>query len=138
MERVQKLAREVLGETIQTLKDPRIGFTTVTAVRVTRDLRYARVFISVLGSHEEQDATMKGLKSATPYLRGQLGREMRVRYLPELTFELDHGPEEAERLERLLNRIHEEDPVAPGADRHEEDPVVHVEGSGALPAEDET
>jgi ribosome-binding factor A len=116
MERVQKLAREVLGETIQTLKDPRIGFTTVTAVRVTRDLRYARVFISVLGSHEEQDATMKGLKSATPYLRGQLGREMRVRYLPELTFELDHGPEEAERLERLLNRIHEESPVATDGD----------------------
>jgi ribosome-binding factor A len=51
---------------------------------------------------------MKGLKSATPYLRGQLGREMRVRYLPELTFELDHGPEEAQRLERLLNKLHEE------------------------------
>jgi ribosome-binding factor A len=109
MERVQKLAKEVLGEAIQTLKDPRIGFTTVTAVRVTRDLRYARVFISVLGSHEEQDATMKGLASATPFLRTRLGREMRVRYLPELTFELDHGPEEAERLERLLNKLHEEE-----------------------------
>ena len=109
MERVQKLARAVLGETIQTLKDPRIGFTTVTAVRITRDLRHARVFISVLGSHEEQDATMKGLTSATPFLRTRLGREMRVRYLPELTFELDHGPEEAERLERLLNKLHEEE-----------------------------
>jgi ribosome-binding factor A len=108
-ERVQKLAKEVLGEAIQSLKDPRVGFTTVTAVRVTRDLRYARVFISVMGSHEEQDATMKGLKSATPFLRGQLGREMRVRYLPELTFELDHGPEEAERLERLLLKLHEHD-----------------------------
>ncbi|MEA2509342.1 MAG: ribosome-binding factor [Actinomycetota bacterium] len=106
-ERVQKLAKEVLGEAIQSLKDPRVGFTTVTAVRVTRDLRYARVFISVLGSHDEQDATMQGLKSATPFLRGRLGREMRVRYLPELTFELDHGPEEAERLERLLARLHE-------------------------------
>jgi ribosome-binding factor A len=108
-ERVQKLAQEVLGEAIQNLKDPRVGFTTVTAVRVTRDLRYARVFISVLGSHEEQDETMKGLKSATPFLRTQLGREMRVRYLPELTFELDHGPEEADRLERLLHKLHEEE-----------------------------
>lgn len=108
-ERVQKLAKEVLGEAIQALKDPRIGFTTVTAVRVTRDLRYARVFISVLGSHDEQDATMKGLKSATPFLRGRLGKEMRVRYLPELAFELDHGPEEAERLERLLNKLHQEE-----------------------------
>ena len=106
-ERLQKLAKEVLGETIQSLKDPRIGFTTVTAVRVTRDLRSARVFISVLGSHDEQDQTMEGLKSATPFLRGQLGREMRVRYLPELTFELDHGPEEADRVERLLRKLHE-------------------------------
>jgi ribosome-binding factor A len=106
-ERVQKLAKEVLGEAIQSLKDPRVGFTTVTAVRVTRDLRHARVFISVLGSHDEQDATMQGLKSATPFLRGHLGREMRVRYLPELTFELDRGPEEAERLERLFRGLHE-------------------------------
>lgn len=113
IERVQKLAKEVLGEAIQALKDPRIGFTTVTAVRVTRDLRYARVFISVLGSPDEQDATMKGLKSATPFLRGKLGKEMRVRYLPELAFELDHGPEEAERLERLLNRLHEENAARP-------------------------
>jgi ribosome-binding factor A len=108
-ERVQKLAMEVLGEAIQNLKDPRIGFTTVTAVRVTRDLRYARVFISVLGSHDEQDATMRGLKSATPFLRGRLGKEMRVRYLPELTFELDHGPEEADRLERLLAKLHQDE-----------------------------
>ena len=50
---------------------------------------------------------MAGLKSATPFLRGMLGREMRVRYLPELTFELDHGPEEADRIERLLRKLHE-------------------------------
>jgi ribosome-binding factor A len=113
-ERVQKLAKEVLGEAIQGLKDPRIGFTTITAVRVTRDLRYARVFISVLGSHDEQDATMKGLKSATPFLRGRLGKELRVRYLPELVFELDHGPEEAERLERLLNKLHQDEATRQG------------------------
>lgn len=107
-ERVQKLAKEVLGEAIQGLKDPRVGFATVTAVRVTRDLRHARVFVSVLGSHDEQDATMEGLNSATPFLRTRLGQQMRVRYLPELTFELDHGPEEAERLERLFRRLHQQ------------------------------
>jgi ribosome-binding factor A len=52
---------------------------------------------------------MRGLKSATPFLRGRLGKEMRVRYLPELVFELDHGPEEAERLERLLNKLHQDE-----------------------------
>jgi ribosome-binding factor A len=128
MERVQKLAREVLGEAIQTLKDPRIGFTTVTAVRVTRDLRYARVFVSVLGSADEQDATMEGLKSATPVLRARLGREMRVRYLPELTFELDHGPEEADRLERLLRKVHEEEAQRRGVQAAE---VAPGEAEGA-------
>jgi ribosome-binding factor A len=107
-ERVQKRARQVLGEEIQSLKDPRIGFATVTAVRVTPDLRQARVFVSVMGSPDEQKETMKGLKSATPHLRTELGRRMRMKYLPELTFELDHGVEDAERVELLLRRIHEE------------------------------
>ena len=108
-EKVQKLARRVLGEEIQALKDPRVGFATVTAVRLTRDLRHARVFVSVLGTPDEQNETMKGLRSATPHLRSELGRQIRMKYLPELTFELDHGVEDAERVESLLRRIHEEE-----------------------------
>ncbi len=108
-ERVQKLARQILGEEIQSLKDPRIGFATVTAVRVSPDLRHARVLVSVLGDDEAQAQTMKGLKSATAHLRTELGRRMRMKYLPELTFELDHGIEVAERVESLLRRIHEEE-----------------------------
>jgi ribosome-binding factor A len=106
---VQKLAREVLGETIQGLKDPRIGFTTVTAVKVTPDLRHARVFVSVLGSDAERAQTMKGLQSATSFLRAELGRQMRLRYLPELVFELDTSPEVAQRVEQLLKKIHEQE-----------------------------
>ena len=109
IERVQKLAREVLGEAIQELKDPRIGFATVTAVRVTPDLRFARVYVSVLGSDHEQQETMAGLKSAGPHLRSELGRQMRAKYTPELTFKLDTGPEEAQRLESLFRQIHDED-----------------------------
>jgi ribosome-binding factor A len=105
--KVQKLAREVLGETIQTLKDPRIGFVTVTAVRISADLQHARVFVSVLGDEDERAATMSGLTSATPYLRSELGRQMKVKYVPELQFDLDTGPEEAQRLESLLKQIHE-------------------------------
>ncbi len=108
-EKVQKLARQVLGEEIQALKDPRIGFATITAVRISPDLRHARVFVSVLGTSEQQAATMAGLRSATPHLRGELGRQIRMKYLPELTFELDHGAEEAERVEALLRRIHDEE-----------------------------
>lgn len=108
-EKVQKLARQVLGELITELKDPRLGFTTVTAVKVTPDLRHARVFVSVLGSPEEQELTMQGLKSATPRLRTELGQQIRMRYTPELVFELDKLEETAGRIEELLHKIHEEE-----------------------------
>ena len=107
-EKIQKLAQEVLGESIQSLKDPRIGFVTVTGVKVSADLRHARVFVSILGSEEEQRATMAGLDSARSHLRSDLGRQIRMKYLPELIFELDHTPEEAQRMEELFRRLHEE------------------------------
>jgi ribosome-binding factor A len=110
LDRVQRLAKQVLGEAIHDLKDPRIGFATVTAVRVTADLQHARVLVSVLGSVEEQEQTMAGLESAKAHLRSELGRQVRMKYSPELTFQLDHGPEEAERLEALLRRLHEREP----------------------------
>ena len=108
-DRVQRLARQILGEEIQNLKDPRVGFATVTSVRVSADLRFARVLVSVLGSEEEQEQTMRGLKSAKPYLRSELGRQMRLKYLPELSFQLDHRAEEAEKLERLFRTLHEDE-----------------------------
>lgn len=106
LEKVQKLARQVLGEAIMNLKDPRIGFATVTAVRVTPDLRQAHVLVSVLGDQDQQTATMAGLTSARPHLRAELGRQMRTKYLPDLTFEYDRGPETAQRIEELLHKIH--------------------------------
>lgn len=119
MEKVQRLARQVLGETIQTLKDPRIGFVTVTAVRISADLRHARVYVSVLGSDEEQAATMQGLDSAKPVLRSELGRQVRLKYLPELIFHLDTAAEDALRMERLLHAVEEEDR---GEEAEEEEP----------------
>lgn len=108
-ERVQKLARRVLGDVIHDLKDPRIGFATVTAVRVTPDLRHARIFVSVLGTDEEQERTMAGLESAKAHIRTELGHQMRLRYTPELVFELDRLEETAGRVESLLKKIHEEE-----------------------------
>jgi ribosome-binding factor A len=105
-EKVAKMARQVLGEAIQELKDPRVGFVTITAVRVTPDLRSIRVFVGVLGDDDEQKSSMAGIKSATPHLRTVLGQEVRLRFLPELTFELDTVPQEAERLESLFRQIH--------------------------------
>ncbi|HEX2236682.1 MAG TPA: 30S ribosome-binding factor RbfA [Actinomycetota bacterium] len=108
-EKVQKLARQVLGEAIQGLKDPRVGFATVTAVRMTPDLRRARVLVSVLGDESERAATMAGLSSATPHLRAELGRQVRLKFLPELVFELDLVSDRAARLEELLDRVHGDD-----------------------------
>ena len=107
-ERVQRLARVVLSEEIQNLKDPRLGFATVTAVRITRDLRHARVFVSVLGSDDEKASTMAALKSATPVLRTELGHQVRMKYTPELVFELDTMADEAQRLQEILHRIERE------------------------------
>ena len=109
MEKVQKLARQVLGEIIQDLKDPRVGFATVTAVRVSPDLRHARVFVSVLGTEEEQSRTMAGLESAKPHIRSELGHQMRMKYTPELVFILDRVEETAGRIETLIHRLHEEE-----------------------------
>jgi ribosome-binding factor A len=107
---MQRLARQVLGEAIQELKDPRVGFATVTAVRISPDLRHARVLVSVMGTEEERSDTMAGLESAKPHLRAELGRQVRMRYLPELTLELDETSERAQRVEALLRE------VAPPAD----------------------
>ena len=106
-EKVQKLAQQVLGESIQDLKDPRIGFATVTAVRISPDLRHARVFVSVMGTDEEQKATIAGLDHAKAHLRAELGRQIRLKYLPELKFELDNALDEALRIEALIHKMHE-------------------------------
>lgn len=107
-EKVQKLAREVLGEAIQNLKDPRVGFATVTAVHISPDLRHARVHVSVLGEPEEKQDTMAGLEHAKKHLRVVLGHQVRMKYTPELVFELDEQAEEAEHLEEIFRRIHED------------------------------
>jgi ribosome-binding factor A len=103
MRRVDEAMRQVLGAAIaQELKDPRIGFVTVTDVKTTQDLRQARVYVSVLGTDEEQEATIDGLRSAHGVLQAGVARELRLKRTPELQFELDHTAERAARLERLI------------------------------------
>jgi ribosome-binding factor A len=106
--RLEKLSAQVLSEEIARLKDPRIGFVTVTNVRISTDLHNARVAVSVLGSNEAQQDTMAGLASAAPHLRTQLGAQIRLKFVPELTFELDHTAESAQRVESLIRRLHSE------------------------------
>jgi ribosome-binding factor A len=109
LDRVAEELREVLAEEIQKLKDPRVGFVTVTGVRVTPDLRKARVFYTVLGEDSDRNATRAALKSARSHLRAALGREVRIKFLPELEFMEDEGPERVERVERLLEEWHRQE-----------------------------
>lgn len=103
--RVEELAREVLSEAVQELKDPRVGFVTVTAVKLSKDLRVAQVYVSAMGTDEEQENTIAGLKHAKPHLRSILGREIRLRRLPELEIVEDKTAQTSQRLEELLREI---------------------------------
>jgi ribosome-binding factor A len=103
-DRVERLAREVLGEAVQELKDPRIGFATVTSVHMTPDLRHARVWVSVLGGDDERAATMEGIRHAAPHLRTVLGREIRLRFTPQLEFLEDESVARGARIDELLRQ----------------------------------
>src|SRR6266508_1629097 len=94
-ERVSEEFREILAEEIPRLKDPRVGFVTVTAVHVTPDLRRARVLYTALGEDADRRSTRAGLRSATGHLRAVLGEQVRLKFLPELEFEEDQTEEEA-------------------------------------------
>src|SRR5947209_5255812 len=87
------------------MKDPRIGFVTVTQVEVTQDLKYARIFVSVMGTQEEQQATMAALASGRGFMRRELASRMEIRFVPELQFRLDRGIEYSDRINRLLNDL---------------------------------
>jgi ribosome-binding factor A len=104
MRRVAAAMRQVLGDALASdLKDPRVGFVTVTDVKTSPDLRHARVYVSVLGDEAAQEATLAGLRSAHGYLQGRVADELRLKRTPELAFELDHTAERAARLEQLLH-----------------------------------
>ncbi len=103
MRRVNEVMREVIGDSISTgLEDPRIGFVTVTAVETSPDLRSARVFVSVLGSQEDREATLAALRSAHGVLQAAVARQTRMKRTPTLTFEYDETPERGQRLSKLL------------------------------------
>jgi ribosome-binding factor A len=107
--RVSEEFREILAEEIPRLKDPRIGFVTVTAVRVTPDLRFARVFYTAMGDEKERAATRAGLRSARAHLRRVIGGEVRLKTLPDLEFQEDDTIEAAERIEQVLRELHREE-----------------------------
>jgi ribosome-binding factor A len=105
MRRVNAAVRQVLSEAVGELKDPRIGFVTVTGVETTPDLRQARVFVSVLGSEEKQQQSLAGLEAAHGVLQGRLARELRLKRTPQLAFEYDPTVERGVRMTQLIDEL---------------------------------
>jgi ribosome-binding factor A len=115
MRRVDEAMREVLSDAIATdLKDPRIGFITVTGVKTSTDLRQARVYVSVLGDDETRAASIDGLSSAHGFLQRRVAAELKLKHTPSLSFEYDESVDRGMRISRLLDEHNAQE----GSDGH--------------------
>jgi ribosome-binding factor A len=105
MRRVDEAIRHVVGDALaRDIKDPRVGFVTVTDVKTSPDLRHARVYVSVLGDADARDATLAGLRSAHSFVQARIASELHLKNTPTLDFVLDDTPERAARLGEILDR----------------------------------
>ena len=122
LNRINEDIRRELSVLLPKVKDPRVqqGMVTVTGVETTGDLRYAKVYLSVLEAVDERELR-RGLKSASPWLRRELGGRLTLRYTPELIFERDHSIERGARLSRLLDELHTEEPEKETAEEDDDD-----------------
>ncbi|HEU0093713.1 MAG TPA: 30S ribosome-binding factor RbfA [Vicinamibacteria bacterium] len=123
--RTERLAEEIREEVAlliaSELKDPRIGFVTVTRVEVTPDLRTARIYVGVLGTEKQRTTSLAGLKQGAGFLRRALGRTLRLRYTPELVFQYDEGLEASDRVAKLLAEIGSSPTAAPAENSEDDD-----------------
>ena len=109
MRRVNEAVRQVLSEAVGELKDPRIGFLTITSVVTSTDLREARVYVSVLGSERKRERTLAGLEAAHGVLQARLARELRLKRTPQLAFEYDPTVEHGVRMSQLIDELAPDD-----------------------------
>ena len=112
-QRAQKVGelihKEISALLVWGLKDPRIGFVTITAVDVTPDLHLARIYFTAMGDEQARRATEAGLKSSVPFLRRELGKQLRMRYTPDLLFQYDTSIAYGQRIETILQDIHDKE-----------------------------
>jgi ribosome-binding factor A len=101
----ETIHKEISSLLIKGLKDPRIGFITITSVDVTSDLRHAKVYYTLMASHDDRSETQAGLDSCSSYVRQQLGRQLHLRYIPEITFIYDASVDYGQHIEKLLSDV---------------------------------
>ena len=122
MRKVNELVREVVADAVTDLKDPRIGFVTITGAETSPDLRHAVVYYSVMGTDDEKADTAVALRRATPRIQSAIGTETRLRYTPKLTFEVDPSIDQGIRISQILTELAEE------SDQDQPDPIVDAPG----------
>ena len=105
----EQMKQEIMDIVNNKVKDPRVGFLTITDVELTNDLSHAKIFLTVLGSDKEVENTFKALEKATGFIKSELGSRMRLRIIPDLTFEYDESIEYGNKIERMLQDLHKKD-----------------------------
>ena len=110
------IQKEISGMLLKNLKDPRIGFVTITRVAVSQDYRSAKVYFSVIGNLEDRNRSVEGLNSAKGYVRRELGRRLGLRYTPEIVFQFDPSIEYAIHMEEVIHHLQEEREKDEGGD----------------------
>ena len=127
-EQLAEVIAEELSDLIRTrMKDPRIGFASITDVELSGDLRHAKVFVSVLGTPEEQRATLQGLEHASGFLRHELAQRLTIRYTPEILFRLDESIERGTRILQLIHEMEAQGEPAP-SDEAVREPAPAIDG----------
>ena len=106
-ERVGELLTEVIADVLrEDIRDPRVTAVTITAAKVTKDLRQARIYFTILGgASENKDSVLAGLKSALGFIRARIGKQLKLRFVPAIEFFYDESVDEAERIEKLLRQV---------------------------------
>lgn len=118
--RANEVVLEVLGQELDRLSDPRLGFVTLTGVEMNVDLRVADVYYTVMGGDDEHARTAAGLRSATPHLRSVLGREVSLKFVPELRFHEDRAVEQGARIEAILRDLNRDQSERDESERDQE------------------
>jgi ribosome-binding factor A len=105
-ERVGDLLIEIISDLLrQEIRDPRVATVTLTEARVSKDLKHAQIYFNVLGGAASRSEVLAGLKSASGFIRGRVGRELKLRYVPTIEFVYDDSEDQAQRIDHLLNQI---------------------------------
>ena len=110
VEKLQELIKQEVGKMLLTdIKDSRIGFVTVTGVEMTGDLREAKIYVSIMGNDEQIKSSLEGLNSALGFIRREIGRRIKIRFTPEISFALDKSLDYSEHIQKLLLKVQAEE-----------------------------